>query len=111
MPKYNFSKISNFNIDEVEDDDENMSPSLQSSETDTGPISLVIASLSLDLAMGASSSFLSREPLLLLESVDGKAKKRHKELTEALAEFSKANESLARLEAHTCADSEEATGL
>ncbi|KAL2538210.1 hypothetical protein Fot_19601 [Forsythia ovata] len=35
---------------------------------------------------------------------------RHKKLAEAMAELSKANEILARLGAHTCADPKEATG-
>ncbi|KAL2465968.1 hypothetical protein Adt_41819 [Abeliophyllum distichum] len=55
MAKYTFSKISIFSIDEEEDDDENVSPSLLS------PV--------LDSSMDASSLFLSRELLLSSESV------------------------------------------
>ncbi|KAL2501977.1 hypothetical protein Fot_35825 [Forsythia ovata] len=69
MAKYTFSKISIFSIDEEEDDDRNMTHSLQSPILDTVPILVVTTSLVPESAMGASSLFLSKELLLSSESV------------------------------------------
>ncbi|KAL2501416.1 hypothetical protein Fot_35264 [Forsythia ovata] len=76
MAKYTFSKISIFSIDEEEDDDGNVSPSLESLVLDSGLVSIVTTSLPSDLAMDASSLFLPREPLLLLESIRWQCKEK-----------------------------------
>ncbi|KAL2530225.1 hypothetical protein Fot_22826 [Forsythia ovata] len=76
MAKYTFSKISIFSIDKEDDDDGNVSPFLESLVLDTGPVSVVTASLPLVPAMCASSLFLSREPLLSSKSVKQQGKEK-----------------------------------